>query len=251
MRLLALARYRFLIAIRKAGGLFAGIAVALLPFIIVTTRAFAPDGVYEQYVAVEALHFSAFWAPVLCVLQALALVIACLTLAMGSPRTAGARNPEPFELVPVSATKRFWGDAIGFFGAALLLHLSVLPLLAIAMALTPLSLGAFIYIEALTVAILLFGACTASWTLRASVSHANPAFVVLAILLAGIVILTSRLEQFREGLGQFFNQSDIRGLRVMVASFDSPAITAVLAALVYAGFIVFYHLHSVRRMEEA
>jgi hypothetical protein len=254
MRHLAIARYRLLTTIRGANWVFAiSLGVALL---FLAGSPAVHDAASEVRIDPwGAAHLAATIA-IACYLLHTAIVFGgCL--AFGSSRMSRANAGEVADLMdtaPLTSGIRFWGDALGTFAAAMIVHLCTLPLLALAVALSPLTTGAFVKIELAIVALLILGGTASSWKLHAPASkwsqtRAPRSAATFLILLIVVLVTNTRWEAFREAAANVVSEPAPRHWAELVAAIDSPPLLLLQLFLLLAGFIAFYYFHAVRSLE--
>jgi hypothetical protein len=254
MRHLAIARYRLLTTIRGANWVFAISLGAALVFLLASPSLRVDESEFRRYPQGNA-EVTATLALFCYVLHAIILFLNCLAFgSAGRSRSEAKESSDLIDTAPLTPGIRFWGDALGAFTAALIVHLCTLPLLALAVALSPITNGAFVRIELAIVAFLLLGGAAASWQLHAppskwSQTRAPRSAATFLILLIITLIVNTRWEAFRDALGVLMAETSPGHWADLVAAIDSPPLLLIQLVLLFGGFIAFYYFHAVRSLE--
>jgi len=162
-------------------------------------------------------------------------------------------KPDLMDTAPVSSAERFWGDALGTFGAMAIIHLCTLPLLATIAALDPLPTSAFVWIEAVILAAIFLGSASAAWQRRAprtkfSATRGARNALVVAILMLLAFACTSRLVAFRDAFLTFIPYRVSRnGWADLMDTIEAPALLVLLLLLLYAGTMTYYYVSATRK----
>jgi hypothetical protein len=254
MRWLAVARYRYLILLRRTKWIIPVLVLTLLPSVMAgapgllfTAREYrreAPVFLRGAGLAVVFAYSIHIWA----------LTSLCWSFGVVPRRPEGARPLDLMDSAPISGYSRYWGDAIGILAAALTIHVSTLPLLALIIAQSAFPRSAFWYLEAAVVFILFFASAVASWTLRAKDSKwsqtrsaRNAGAVLLTLLL--IIMASTRVDQFSDAVVAFFVEPSPRAWNALTATFRSGTLLFVLLTLSLGMFVALYSRQSARSID--
>jgi hypothetical protein len=254
MRWLTLARYRYLVSVRKAHWIFASLLVVVGLAVVLASALLIPTSWFEQNSS--AAPQSAITVLMIYLIQAFGLGFASLAFGTTTRRAETSTAADLLDTAPVSPQSRFWGDAVGIFATQVAIHVALLPIFAVAFAVSPWPVRGFVYLELSSLLVFFFTACHASWLLRGATSRwsrtrAARSAAIFGILLLTILISTTRWEDLLYGWVTLMSQVDPRAIHTMTEAFDNPALSVLLLTLLYGGFIAFYFLHSVRTMEKA
>lgn len=252
MRYLAIARFRTLTALRTGTPTF---VVALLPAIIAAIPLSTPEPEFRGS-ADAMLRINASFAVMGWFFHTAFLAFA--TLMSGKVKTSHdfvsvEDHPDLMDTVPVGHGARFWGEALGTFAAGGLLHLCCLPLLTAVAVLSPLPMIMFAGMEGALIALLFLASAGAAWQRRSprtkySATRGPRNILAVAMLIGGVVIVTTRARDFRDALLHFINpRTSIQAWREIVATIDSPLLFTVLMAMIYSGTIAYYYLSATKR----
>ena len=252
MRSLALARYRLLTTIRSAWWVYATLMVcAVLPMILGTGLFKMP---YEGWRSITDLMSSSASAVTgIYLLHLIVIVLACNVFGTPRPAIEGRPASDLTETVPITPRDRFLGDAAGILGCILAVHASTVPLLALAIVLSPLPTAMFFWLELITLAIAILASVGASWKLRSSGrwvrTRSARSIAVFGILLGVILGLNTR-KGFAEAFVWFFlTQPSTGSWRAVVKTVANPSMLLGSLLVLYAGFISYYTLQSIRSIE--
>ena len=255
VKLLAVARYRFLTVIRSANAayfiLLVAIAVPLLGMFF-TLRVAEPDYATQ---APRVLSFAAVGPFLIYGMHLLGLAVICGAYGVVPRRPPGVMPIDPMHLDPICGSEQFWGDAAGLFSAIASVHLCLVPLLAAVVALSPFPSSLFWYGELLMAVALLFASACGSWALRARTTRLSQArtarsIVVFLILMTVALLSTTRGQEFRDAVGSLlFARPTRQQLEVVVAAISNPALLVVAVVSIYLAFIAYYCLDSVRAID--
>ena len=254
MRSVAIARYRLLTNIRSAGWTF-GTSIVLAAMPVLIAGVWIPDHVF-RWDPVGILELTARIAIFSYFLHTLVLTAACNVFGMKGRRQSASGTADLLEATPLTPRARFWGDAAGIFASAMAVHLVALPLLALAVALSPFSSVVFVWLELAVIALVLLESSAGSWKLHApairlpTVRSAGSAGA-FAILLAIVTIATTRWRDLRDSLGAFVQWPTSETWAAVVDAVDNPALYAGAVFVVYAGFIMYFYVRTVRTFERA
>ena len=250
---LALARYHLLSGIRNAHGLFAmTFLLALLPMSV--GEAFlAPDSVLWMWSRPLMMRLAAQTVIVSYFFHLLLLSAATVSVASPRRRHEGLASADLTETVPITSAERFLGDTLGVLACTLVIHLCTLPLLALAVALSPVSTSVFVSLELFTLAFMILCAASSAWKRRSEgvggrlkVAGNAALFLTLVIL---IFAATTRWQNFRDAF--FFYLSEPSPLRwtQLTREVMNPTLLAALLLLLYGGFLTFFAIQSIRALE--
>jgi hypothetical protein len=252
MRGLALARYHVLSRLRSSSGLFAtAIALAALPLMTIgdvftTATESWREIEFDLPLRAAGTHAVYFWH---------LLVLVCACELFGTPKQTrdGIRRADLTETAPITPAARFFGDAAGIFQCVAAIHLCALPLLALAVVLSPLPSTRFFWLEGIVLAGIIFGSAAASWKLRSTgkwMRTRTPRSVALFfILLLGVLMLNTRWKAFIEAFPNAMVQpTTLSWMQVRAAVVNMPMLIGSLAAL-YFGYILYYTLSSIRAID--
>lgn len=253
MRVLAVSRFRLLTTVRAATPVF---IAAVLPPVVGALVAGGPEPGFR--------HAADFWLPVHASAAVLAWVLHGLFLASATLMSGKVRTAHDFvstegmadlmDTAPVDPRGRFWGEALGTMGAAALIHLCCLPLLATVAALSPLPTGVFLWIELGALALLVEAAAGAAWQRRMprtkySATRGARTMLVLVVLFLLVVVVTTRPLAFRDSVLDFLlgRKPSVRRWSEVLTTVESPALLITLLSLLYAGSILYYYVSATRR----
>jgi hypothetical protein len=253
MRYLAIARFRLLTIIRTASGIF---LIAAIPVGFFAMMISMPEPDFRG-VAEHLLRENARAAVVAWFFHALIICFAAMMSGKvktpdddGMPLTA---VPDLMDSAPISLGARFWGEALGTFGAMGIVHVCCLPLLAAVVALNPLPTTVFVWFEATMLALLFLASASAAWQRRAprtkfSGTRGPRNAAVIATLFIFALMLTTRWAAFRDALENFLaHRISMPAWRELAASVSNPLLLAILLALLYAGCLAYYYAGSTRQ----
>ncbi|HUP49785.1 MAG TPA: hypothetical protein VNA04_13445 [Thermoanaerobaculia bacterium] len=252
MRVVAVSRFRLLTMVRTATPLF---LLAVLPPAAAAVGLSIPEPVFRDgadfFLAVNAFAAMLAWLLHTAVLSFAALMSGKVRTAHDFVIMEGV--PDLMDTAPVSDGARFWGEALGTFATAALVHLCCLPLLAAIFVLSPLPTIMFVWMEAAALALFVLAGAGAAWQRRArrtkySGSRGPRNVFAVALLALAAVLLTTQPRAFRDALLEFFaNRPSMRSWSEVVGTIESPVLLVTLLALLYAGTIGYYYLTATRR----
>jgi hypothetical protein len=185
-------------------------------------------------------------------LHTLALLAVCFVFGTGQRRSESSAA-DLIQTAPVTAAQTFWGDCLGVLAATLALHAAVVPLLAFIVALSPHPSLTFWVFEAVVVAVLFLASALAAWSLRAeswrwSLARSFRATIAVALIVAGAAALFARRPAgLAEALVAVLQNPGRSSLEAVLASFRNPPTATLVFAALYAAFVSFFFIHSVRR----
>ncbi|HZP92323.1 MAG TPA: hypothetical protein VFB20_05515 [Burkholderiales bacterium] len=245
MRYLAIARFRLLSIIRTATPIF---ALAAIPPLFALLFESAPEASFRSSAEVLLGEYAGI-ALKIWIIHGLFMMMACIASGTVKLPHDGLVIVVPSDLMdtaPVGPDVRFWGEALGTFGAMLTIHLCCLPLLAGAAVLSPLPTSMFLWMEAGIIMLMALASAGGAWQRRArrtrySATRGVRNTLVVAILLLLIVPLTTRWREFRDAVGTFFLYPSTRGWANVTWTVENPLLMFVLVALLYAGTIAYYY----------
>ena len=252
MRILAIARFRFLRTIRSAHAIFAiALIAASLPMVFgseVFTASYLPW--WDKEVTMRS---SAFAAQGGFTLHILILVTATAVFGMRRRSSARAELVDLTETIPVTSSDRFFGDAGGILASVLAVHVCVLPMLALAFALSPLPAATFFGMEALAIAIAVFVSAGAAWNFHTDSNWSNTqlprSLVAFGILAVIILRFTTRGQAFANAAVYYGTEPSRAAWSAVGRTITSPAMLVALITLLYFGFIGYYAAQTVRHLE--
>ncbi len=263
MPCLAVARYRILTSIRSANWVFGVSLVAVLLLYDTVLMMVRPPGVAaiggsiftSESVFRQAPEFTlssaAMFALLAFVMHLFIMVAACMLFGANRRKSETALTADLMDTAPITPSARFWGDALGIFASAMIVHLCILPLLAMAIVLSPLGLTAFFSFELLIITALLLASTAASWKLRAENSRwahtrmmRSGALFTIALII--ILISNSRWEDLRDTAFMCLNEPSSQRWALVMGTINNPPLMFSWLFLLYAGFMTFYYLHGVR-----
>jgi hypothetical protein len=251
----ALARYHLLSGIRNAHGAFAiTFVLALLP-IVVGAPVFQAESVLWTTNRTTSMRASAQIVVVAYIFHLLLMLQASILVAAPRRRQDGRRSVDLTETVPISSAQRFLGDMLGVLACTLVIHICILPLLALGTALSPVSSSIFVWCELITIAFMILGAAGASWMRQSTgpwgrlrTVGSGALFALLAFLSFAV---TTRWENFRDAAATFLSQpTPLRWMQMSREVMNPPLLATLLVAL-YLGFIAFYAIQSIRFLDGA
>jgi len=252
MRILAFARYRLLRTVRSASAVFALAFVAAAVPVAGASHAFQPSFAaweeMESFLSTTALAVSWSYA-----LHVLVLLSAASVFATRRRSPAGNELLDLTETVPATSWDRFFGDAAGILGALLCVHVCVLPILGLAVVLSPLPTVTFFWLESATLAVAVFVSAGAASNLHAvskwrqtQLARSFVTFIVLAIV---ILKLTTRGQSSADAAWFSLVRPSPSTWNALTATINNPAMLFACMALLYAGFLAWYAVQSVRSLE--
>lgn len=250
MRCLAVARFRLLTIIRTATPLF---FVVLLPII--------PGAVVVSVPEPQFRADADFWLPIQAQLAVIGWTLHAFALsgaALMSGKVKAAIDEASMNVVadlmdtaPIASGTRFWGETLGTFAAAAMIHLSCLPLLVAVAVLSPLPMTVFVAIESVVIAIFVLASAGAAWQRRAPFTKysatrgaRNVAVIVALVLIA--LVLTTRVAALRDSFFAFLGRASLRAWSDVMTTIENPTLLIVLLAAVYAGTIAYYYRSATR-----
>jgi hypothetical protein len=255
MRSLALAKYRFLVSIRATGLAIGGLAAAIISVLLGSIGVLSTADIASSdfpRLAPEAFAMAAKWVTSAYLFHTVALLALCFGFG-----TAQRRSDQPsadlMQTAPVSAAQTFWGDCLGVLAATLSIHAAAVPLLAVILALSPHPTSTFWIFETAVVLVLFLASALAAWSLRAeswrwSIARSFRASVVVLIILAGAAGLFARRPAgLADALIAVMDNPGRRSLVGVVTAFRNPPTATLVFAILYAAFVAFFFIHSVRR----
>lgn len=252
MRSLALARYHVLSRVRSAHGLFvASCVLVVLPVFV--SDVLPSVLIYEWEMMESQLHHRARNVTVAYFFHLVVMVAACEAFATRRASKEGSRPADLVDTSPIRPAERFFGDAFGIFSCAVVIHLCTLPLLALAVALSPLPLSVFFWLEVVVLAALVLASAAASWKLRGfgkwMRTRSARSATLFFILLLVVLISNTQWRAFRDAfLTQFLYPSPAGWTEIRAAILNPPIFVASLV-LLYAGYILYFALSSIRALE--
>ncbi len=253
MGVLAIARFRFLTIVRTGTPIFIlGAVPALLAMGPLSVAEPTFRATAEKFLPINANASLAAW-----LLHGILLGLATLSTGkVKSPHNDVVVRviPDLMDTAPVAPPSRFWGEALGTLGAAAIVHVCCLPLLAAVAALSPMPTVAFVSIEIGTLAFLVLAAAGAAWQRRAprtkwsATRGTRNAVLVGILLLLSVRFSTTQWDAFRDALAQFvFPQTSMRTWAEVARAVDRPMLLAALVAMLYAGTIAYYYVSATRK----
>ncbi|HUP61047.1 MAG TPA: hypothetical protein VNA69_11570 [Thermoanaerobaculia bacterium] len=252
MRILAMIRFRFLRTIRSAHAVFAiALLAAAIPMLF-GSAVFNPA--YSAWWGKQDLmRGSAFTAQGAYVLHILVMVTACATFGMRRRSATRTELVDLTETVPVTSSDRFFGDAGGLLASVLAVHVCVLPLLALAFALSPLPTATFFALEAMTLVIAVFISAGAAWNLHTDTNWRNTqlprSIVVFAVLVVVTLRFTTRGQPFANAAVYYWVEPSRASWNAVARTITSPAMLLACMVLLYFGFLGYYAVQAVRHLE--
>jgi len=253
MGVLAIARFRLLTIVRTGTPIF---ILAAIPPLLAMIPMNVPEPTFRAK-APELLPLNANVALAAWLLHGLLIVLS--TLRTGNVRmlhndVVVRVIPDLMDTAPVAPPSRFWGEALGALGAAAIVHLCCLPLLAAVAALSPMPTAAFVSIEIGTLAFLALASAGAAWQRRAprtkwsGTRGTRNAVLVGILLLLSVRVSTTQWDAFRDALAQFvFPRTSMQMWADVARAVDRPMLLAALVAMLYAGTIAYYYVSSTRK----
>lgn len=255
MRSLTLARYRFLLSMRATGAVVAGFVAALLWALIGGAGALitltATESVFPRQ-SPQLFDVAAQGVTPAYLMHTLALLAVCFLFGTGQRRSESS-GADLLATAPVSAAETFWGDCLGVLAATLTIHAAVVPVLAFILALSPHPSFTFWVFEAAVVLVLFLASALSAWSLRAeswrwSLARSFRASIVVAVTIAGAALLFARRPAgLADALVAVLQNPGRQSLAGLAASFRNPPTATVVLAALYAAFVAFFFMHSVRR----
>lgn len=249
MRGLAMARYRLLTSIRSARWIF------LVAFVAAAGPIAAVQDVFTPATAAWASLDMRLRAQCVTLVYMLHLAILFIAFDLFGTwrRTTGGDVPDLTETVPITPAARFAGDAAGIFACVLALHVCTLPLLALAVVLSPLPASVFLWLELLTLALTLFGSAAASWKLHgkgtAVRTRSARSGALFGLMVLGVLFVTTRLVAFRDAFVTLITDPSPYAWQPLMATVTNPSAMIASLLLLYFGFIGYYALQSMRAIE--
>ena len=255
MRSLTLARYRFLLSIRSSGTAIGGMGAVLGAAVLGSMPALMTIGAPTFSLwrrAPEIFMISAPAAGAAYLLHTLALVVCCFAFGT-SQRRAEQPSSDLIETAPVTAAEAFWGDTLGIFCAGLALHATAVPLLVFTIALTAFPSTTLWLFEALVIVVLFLVSTLCAWSLRAVTWRWSLARVFRATMTVGIIVFSAAglLARRPAGLADavigVLQRPGNQSWTALLHAFRSPSTATTSFVILYAAFVAFFFIHSVRR----
>ena len=251
MRVLALARYRFLLTFRSPTmtGVFAGVGAVLVlsAAALVTLFVIIPLPVAERYRSSASGFFYIY------VIHAAALVVTTTALGMAQRESDSSPASSLVETAPITHVAAFWGDALGIFAAAATAHLLWFPLICVTFAVTPHPAAALWIAEIVVMAFVLLVSCAGAWSLRsdtwrlAMARLARGMALVILVLGAALAVMTKNLRVLGDAMSGFSINPGPAAWSELVSSMSSPSAVPLVFATVYLGLLSFFSLDAARR----
>lgn len=252
MRGLALARYRLLTTIRPAWGVFGTVLAAAVVPILLGSGVFTTTS--EAWGSmIDLMYASARTVTGIYLLHIIVVVLACNAFGTARPSIEGRPSSDLTETVPITPRDRFLGDAAGILGCTLAIHACTVPLLALAVVMSPLPTVVFFWMELITLAVAILASAGASWKLRSSGrwvrTRSARSIAAFGILLGAILGFNTR-KGFAEAFVWFFlTQPSMSSWRAVERTVTNPSMLIAWLLLLYVGFISYYTLQSIRSIE--
>lgn len=255
MRWLAVARYRFLILIRRSRGIVPVLMIVnLLPLVGQSLRIVLDDDASFRSQAPDYLSMAGVVVVVVYAMHFMALVLLCWSFGTVQRRPESAKPSDLMDTAPISGQVRFWGDAAGIGMTVLAIHFCTAPLLAQTVAFSAFPSSMFWSIELVIMVVVAFVSTIASWMLRAETtgwsqtrSWRSTSFFLLLMML--IVIGTTRPIEFRDSLTAFLVQPSVRSWSFVVAAIQSLPLMMTLVMFVITSFVAYFAVQSARAVE--
>ena len=254
MRYLAVARLRLLTSIRESTPAF---VAAALPPLLAAYYEITPEPLFRA--AADELLGKFARAAILGWLFH-ALFIYAVAEAFGSMRLLRvdqtAPSPDLMDSAPITPLTRFWGEALGVFGATVSIHAACLPLLAVIAVLSPLPTAVFVWIEVAIVALMIFGSAGAAWKRLAprnkwTATRTFRSAILFLILLFATLFATTNWPVFRDSFMYFLLISpSMRGWAAVSGAVEQPVLLVTLWLMLYVGYILYYVI-ATRKQAEA
>jgi hypothetical protein len=253
MGVLAIARFRLLTIVRTATPIF---VLAAIPPLLAMIPLSVAEPTFRE-LAADLLPLNATVTVAAWLLHGIVIGLATLTTGkIKTPHNDVVTRvvPDLMDTAPVPPPPRFWGETLGTLGAAAIVHVCCLPLLAAVAALSPMPMVVFVSIEIGTLAFLVLAAAGAAWQRRAPRTKwsgsrgPRNAVLVGILLLLSVRISTTRWEAFRDALAQFlYPRTSMQTWAEAARAIDRPMLLAALLAMLYAGTIAYYYVSSTRK----
>jgi hypothetical protein len=132
-------------------------------------------------------------------------------------------------------------------------HVCTTPVLALAVVLSPLPAATFFWLELLTLAVAILASAGASWKLRSTGrwvrTRSARSLAVFGILLVAIVRLNTRSGPGGESVLLAWIEPSPLWWHALAKTVPNPAILFSCLLLLYAGFLSYYALQSIRSLE--
>ena len=253
MRYLAVARLRLMTAVRQATPI---LLIAAVPPTGALLFEAMPEPLFRAS-ADEVLETMARAAMLAWLIHGAILVVACEafgTLQLMRPGSSAAQS-DLLDSAPIGHLPRFWGEALGIFATTLSIHLCCLPLLATAAILSPLPTIFFAGVEAVTIAFVALGSAVGASKRLAPVTRwsatrsARSGALFVTLFLAAL-LATTEWEKFRDAIGEFLIVPSVRHWAAVTSAIARPSLLAILIAILYGGYILFF-VRSARTRAEA
>lgn len=253
MRGLALARLHYLTKTRTApAALIIALALAVFPIAVNDVLWFNSSDQWELAVPMQQERAK---NPVIAYLfHVIVLVITCDLF--GKPRAVvdGVRLADLTETAPIKPASRFLGDAVGIFRSAGVIHLCTLPLLALSVALSPLTATLFFWLEALVLAVMILASAGAAWKFRSTGKWVRTqtarSIALFAIFFVIILMATTRWQTFRDAAFSLLVQPSPLVWREVSSAIVSAPLMLGLILTLYLAYLVFYFISSIRNQEK-
>jgi hypothetical protein len=172
-----------------------------------------------------------------------------------APRRQGDAREEAnlMETAPITPAGRFLGDMLGALACTLIIHLCTLPLLALAIALSPISSSFFWWWELILLALLILASAGAAWKrlMTGPWGRARTAgnVALFGTLVIAAFALTTRWEEFRDAAVQYLAEPSPLRWSQLSREVMSPELLVMLLVILYVGFIAWFAMQSIRFLE--
>ena len=254
MRSLGIARYRYLTTLRGVRWDFAMVLIAAAGPVCLFGSLLEPATHWTSSVMLR-LHFTAHMVVIVYWLHVLVLVVACITFGARRAQPDGTLASDLTESVPLSGASRYFGDALGILAAGLTIHACTLPILALAVALSPVPTSWFIALELVVIACTILASAAASWKMRGrgrwSATRTARSAILFGILLVLVVKGNTTSPDFGNAWSYFIGQPSPLTWDGIATSVSHPIRLAVCLALLYAAFVTYYAVDSIRSIERS
>ena len=254
MRYLAIARYRFLLALRGATWLFVFSIIAAAFFVERTGLLYERSSYVSKPDAMLPMGASLVVATYF--VHICMLLGACYTFGAVKKGAQNAGTADLIETAPILPRHRFLGDGLGIFAAVMMIHICTLPLLALQIAFSPYATNFLLYAELTILVLTIFASASSSWRLRAenfrwSYARGFRSQAIFMILFFLTIWLNTRsFVGFFDAAVWVVFQPSPHGFARVAETFNDPVLIFSSLAFLFGGFLCFFYLHAVRSLQQ-
>lgn len=252
MRPLAIARFRIWSTIRAATPIFATAAAAPLLALLLESR---PNA---DYILGDDIRMQIFATASLIAWLLHGWIIFGVAQEFGHAKIESNATVHPADLMdsaPIRPRERYFGEFTGVLIASAVIHACCLPVLAAVATLSPLPTIVFVWLEAMTIALMILASAAAAW--RRVVGRGGTIgtrFVrttaLFFLLIAFVIMATTEGVAFRDAAVAFVFGPSLRAWSRLMLTINNPFVMLLLFALIYASYLVFFYVSSIRYRAE-